>query len=104
MTLQSHHHHHRLSISSLSLSLFASRFSLRAPHHPSFELISSRSHAANMGGGGPALPAPAVVGGYLTGKKLIYPLALVISLFFLWGFSYGACEKLPRNHRNASEV
>jgi FHS family L-fucose permease-like MFS transporter len=42
-----------------------------------------------MGGGGPAMPAPAIAGGYLTGKALIFPLSLVISLFFLWGFSYG---------------
>lgn len=36
--------------------------------------------------------APIVAGGYLTGKKLIYPLCLVISLFFLWGFSYGLLD------------
>jgi hypothetical protein len=55
--------------------------------------------AVNMGGGGPALPAPTVVGGYLSGRKLIYPLALVISLFFLWGFSYGASEYCPHSHQ-----
>jgi len=38
-----------------------------------------------MGGGVPINTAP-VEGGFLTGKKLIYPISLVISLFFLWGF------------------
>lgn len=33
-----------------------------------------------------------VAGGYLTGKALIFPLSLVISLFFLWGFSYGLLD------------
>lgn len=45
-----------------------------------------------MAGGGVPTDAPGVAGGYLTGKKLIYPLSLVISLFFLWGFSYGLLD------------
>lgn len=45
-----------------------------------------------MAGGGVPTEAPIVAGGYLTGKKLIYPLCLVISLFFLWGFSYGLLD------------
>jgi FHS family L-fucose permease-like MFS transporter len=57
-----------------------------------------------MGGGGPALPSPAVVGGYLTGKKLIYPLSLVISLFFLWGFSYGLLDVLNKHFQNVLKV
>lgn len=36
-----------------------------------------------MAGGGIPMGAQAVEGGYLTGRKLIYPLSLVISLFFL---------------------
>lgn len=27
-------------------------------------------------------------GTYLEGRALIWPLSLIISLFFLWGFSY----------------
>ncbi|OZJ01681.1 hypothetical protein BZG36_05486 [Bifiguratus adelaidae] len=33
-------------------------------------------------------------GGYLTGRQLILPLALVTSLFFLWGFAYGLLDVL----------
>lgn len=38
-----------------------------------------------------------VQGGFLTGRKLIFPLALVISLFFLWGFSYGLLDVLNKH-------
>ncbi|KAK4507678.1 hypothetical protein PRZ48_001413 [Zasmidium cellare] len=50
-----------------------------------------------MAGGGIPTDSPGVVGGYLTGKKLIYPLSLVISLFFLWGFSYGLLDVLNKH-------
>lgn len=33
----------------------------------------------------------------MTGKKLIFPLSLVISLFFLWGFSYGLLDVLNKH-------
>ena len=36
-----------------------------------------------MAGGVPMNTAP-IEGGYLKGKQLIFPLSLVISLFFLW--------------------
>lgn len=49
-----------------------------------------------MAGGGMIGGAPAVSGGYLTGRALIFPLALVISLFFLWGFSYGLLDVLNK--------
>ncbi|KAK2042457.1 major facilitator superfamily transporter [Colletotrichum somersetense] len=49
-----------------------------------------------MAGGAP-LVAPAVSGGYLTGRALIFPLSLVISLFFLWGFSYGLLDVLNKH-------
>lgn len=42
--------------------------------------------------GGMPVAAGMVVGGYLTGRALIVPLSLVISLFFLWGFSYGLLD------------
>ncbi|KAF2159239.1 hypothetical protein M409DRAFT_30245 [Zasmidium cellare ATCC 36951] len=50
-----------------------------------------------MAGGGIPTDSPVVAGGYLTGKKLIYPLSLVISLFFLWGFSYGLLDVLNKH-------
>ncbi|KZL82792.1 major facilitator superfamily transporter [Colletotrichum incanum] len=49
-----------------------------------------------MAGGAPIM-APAVSGGYLTGRALIFPLSLVISLFFLWGFSYGLLDVLNKH-------
>ncbi|KAK3115840.1 hypothetical protein LTR53_004399 [Teratosphaeriaceae sp. CCFEE 6253] len=49
-----------------------------------------------MAGGVPINVAP-VAGGYLTGKALIFPLSLVISLFFLWGFSYGLLDVLNKH-------
>lgn len=45
-----------------------------------------------MAGGGMPIATGTVAGGYLTGKALIFPLSLVISLFFLWGFSYGLLD------------
>ncbi|OZJ02266.1 hypothetical protein BZG36_04701 [Bifiguratus adelaidae] len=46
--------------------------------------------------GGVVVDTPAVSGGYLKGRQLILPLALalVISLFFLWGFAYGLLDVL----------
>ena len=52
-----------------------------------------------MAGGVPINTAP-VQGGYLTGKKLIYPISLVISLFFLWGFSYGLLDVLNKHFQD----
>jgi FHS family L-fucose permease-like MFS transporter len=49
-----------------------------------------------MGGGVP-ISSAAVEGGFLSGRKLIYPLSLVISLFFLWGFSYGLLDVLNKH-------
>nr|POF04558.1 hypothetical protein CFP56_56039 [Quercus suber] len=52
---------------------------------------TSPDRLTTMAGGVPMNVAP-VQGGYLTGKKLIFPICLIISLFFLWGFSYGLLE------------
>jgi FHS family L-fucose permease-like MFS transporter len=46
-----------------------------------------------MAGGG-MVGAPAVAGGYLTGRALIFPLSLVISLFFLWYVRIGTHTRL----------
>ena len=48
--------------------------------------------------------APTIAGGYLTGKQLIYPLALVISLFFLWGFSYGLLDVLNKHFQTVLNI
>ncbi|KAH0440871.1 major facilitator superfamily transporter [Colletotrichum camelliae] len=50
-----------------------------------------------MAGGGIPSAAPQLAGGYLTGRALIFPLSLVISLFFLWGFSYGLLDVLNKH-------
>ncbi|KAK7996744.1 hypothetical protein PG989_004784 [Apiospora arundinis] len=50
-----------------------------------------------MAGGGLTTPPAQIAGGFLRGKALIYPLSLVISLFFLWGFSYGLLDVLNKH-------
>ncbi|KAF4503389.1 MFS transporter FHS family, L-fucose permease [Fusarium agapanthi] len=50
-----------------------------------------------MAGGAIPTAAPQLAGGYLTGRALIFPLSLVISLFFLWGFSYGLLDVLNKH-------
>ncbi len=45
-----------------------------------------------------------IEGGFLTGKKLIFPLSLVISLFFLWGFSYGLLDVLNKHFQTVLGV
>lgn len=57
-----------------------------------------------MAGGGIPTDAPGVSGGYLTGKRLIFPLSLVISLFFLWGFSYGLLDVLNKHFQTVLGV
>ncbi|KAJ4351553.1 uncharacterized protein N0V89_006896 [Didymosphaeria variabile] len=57
-----------------------------------------------MAGGGIPTDSPGVAGGYLSGKKLIYPLSLVISLFFLWGFSYGLLDVLNKHFQTVLGV
>lgn len=56
-----------------------------------------------MAGGVPINTAP-VQGGFLTGKKLIFPLSLVISLFFLWGFSYGLLDVLNKHFQTVLDI
>ncbi|KAF1350058.1 major facilitator superfamily domain-containing protein [Delphinella strobiligena] len=53
-----------------------------------------------MAGGGIPMAATTIVGGYLTGRKLIYPICLITSLFFLWGFSYGLLDVLNKHFQN----
>jgi FHS family L-fucose permease-like MFS transporter len=53
-----------------------------------------------MAGGGIPIVTTTVAGGFLTGKKLIFPIALVTSLFFLWGFSYGLLDVLNKHFQN----
>ncbi|KAF2139549.1 uncharacterized protein K452DRAFT_62223 [Aplosporella prunicola CBS 121167] len=57
-----------------------------------------------MAGGGMPVAGGTVEGGFLTGRKLIYPLSLVISLFFLWGFSYGLLDVLNKHFQTVLGV
>jgi MFS family permease len=57
-----------------------------------------------MAGGGLSIAAPTLASGFLTGKALIYPLSLVISLFFLWGFSYGLLDVLNKHFQTVLDI
>ncbi|KAF4624045.1 hypothetical protein G7Y89_g14129 [Cudoniella acicularis] len=54
--------------------------------------------------GGAAIPAPTQAPGFLKGKALIFPLSLVISLFFLWGFSYGLLDVLNKHFQTVLDI
>lgn len=57
-----------------------------------------------MAGGGVPLAAPMLASGFLRGKALIFPLSLVISLFFLWGFSYGLLDVLNKHFQTVLDI
>lgn len=57
-----------------------------------------------MAGGGVPLAAPTLATGFLRGRALIFPLSLVISLFFLWGFSYGLLDVLNKHFQTVLGV
>ena len=57
-----------------------------------------------MAGGGVPLTAPTLASGFLRGKALIFPLSLVISLFFLWGFSYGLLDVLNKHFQTVLDI
>lgn len=56
-----------------------------------------------MAGGGFAKPVM-VTSGYLEGKALIWPISLIISLFFLWGFSYGLLDVLNSHFQTVLNI
>lgn len=57
-----------------------------------------------MAGGGVPLAAPQLASGFLKGRELIFPLSLVISLFFLWGFSYGLLDVLNKHFQTVLDI
>ncbi len=57
-----------------------------------------------MAGGGIPLAAPTLATGFLRGRALIFPLSLVISLFFLWGFSYGLLDVLNKHFQTVLDI
>ncbi|KAH8678748.1 major facilitator superfamily domain-containing protein [Tricladium varicosporioides] len=54
--------------------------------------------------GGVPIAAPALASGFLKGRALIFPLSLVISLFFLWGFSYGLLDVLNKHFQVVLDI
>ncbi|TVY73188.1 Glucose/galactose transporter [Lachnellula suecica] len=54
--------------------------------------------------GGVPLAAPTLASGFLKGRELIFPLSLVISLFFLWGFSYGLLDVLNKHFQTVLDI
>ena len=54
--------------------------------------------------GGVPIVAPTLASGFLRGKQLIFPLSLVISLFFLWGFSYGLLDVLNKHFQTVLDI
>jgi FHS family L-fucose permease-like MFS transporter len=54
--------------------------------------------------GGVPIAAPTLASGFLRGKDLIFPLSLVISLFFLWGFSYGLLDVLNKHFQTVLDI
>lgn len=54
--------------------------------------------------GGIPIAAPTLATGFLRGKALIFPLSLVISLFFLWGFSYGLLDVLNKHFQVVLDI
>lgn len=56
-----------------------------------------------MAGGVPMNVAP-IQGGYLTGRQLWFPIALITSLFFLWGFSYGLLDVLNKHFQVVLDI
>lgn len=54
--------------------------------------------------GGVVIPLRLSNRSYLKGRQLIFPLCLAISLFFLWGFSYGLLDVLNKHFQNVLKI
>ncbi|CAF2534973.1 unnamed protein product [Rotaria sp. Silwood2] len=54
--------------------------------------------------GGAVISPPTSNRSYLKGRQLIFPLCLAISLFFLWGFSYGLLDVLNKHFQNVLKI
>ncbi|KAK4158938.1 putative mfs general substrate transporter protein [Cladorrhinum sp. PSN259] len=54
--------------------------------------------------GGMPIQTGQIAGSYLTGRALIFPLSLVVCLFFLWGFSYGLLDVLNKHFQTVLDI
>lgn len=57
-----------------------------------------------MAGGALISTGGTIEGGFLTGRKLIYPVFLITLLFFLWGFSYGLLDVLNSHFQQVLDI
>lgn len=57
-----------------------------------------------MAGGAIMTGGGSIEGGFLTGRKLAYPVFLITLLFFLWGFSYGLLDVLNSHFQTVLEI
>jgi FHS family L-fucose permease-like MFS transporter len=57
-----------------------------------------------MAGGALISTGGTIEGGFLTGRKLIYPVFLITLLFFLWGFSYGLLDVLNSHFQGVLNI
>jgi len=57
-----------------------------------------------MAGGAMITTGGTIEGGFLTGRKLAYPVFLITLLFFLWGFSYGLLDVLNSHFQTVLDI
>jgi MFS transporter, FHS family, L-fucose permease len=57
-----------------------------------------------MAGGALISTGGTIEGGFLTGRRLIYPIFLITLLFFLWGFSYGLLDVLNSHFQAVLDI
>jgi FHS family L-fucose permease-like MFS transporter len=57
-----------------------------------------------MAGGAVISTGGTIEGGFLTGRKLVYPIFLITLLFFLWGFSYGLLDVLNSHFQGVLKI
>ncbi|KAK9489102.1 putative mfs general substrate transporter protein [Lipomyces doorenjongii] len=54
--------------------------------------------------GGVPIQTMTLSDGYLTGRALVFPISLITSLFFLWGFSYGLLDVLNKHFQTVLDI
>jgi len=57
-----------------------------------------------MAGGAIISTGGSIEGGFLTGRRLVYPIFLITLLFFLWGFSYGLLDVLNSHFQAVLDI
>jgi fucose permease len=91
-------------LASIDWTSSASRSSFSTPITSHIRLFHRHSSSIIKMAGGIPLNTTPLSSGFLKGKALIFPLSLVISLFFLWGFSYGLLDVLNKHFQNVLHI